>query len=306
MKLAHPVLAIALLLALAPTAARAQANNDCQPASPLVKWCPPNPTDSTLITFYYNASLDGALETAFGNAATRTTAVSQAVQDWNDALVGVGAKVRITFNPDPNRWAIDQGSVKCVDQIDPNASVFIPDPGTHIPNNETAASTGHNHGGAHLDMNLNPIGAGWIVPFNSLVSDTTVFDVDAVLGITVTQLNGNCITEGDIWWLTHYKMFGVNPCLRISWDYRYPLGPDAARFDYYSVMLHELGHLLGLGHQDADPTGNNVMQAFIGKGKRRVIGPKEKACLCQLYGGPGCTPTPAHHSSWGQIKTRYH
>jgi len=302
---ARSVFAVLLLCLVLPNAARAQANNDCQPANPPVKWCPPNATDSTLITLYFNPSLDGALELGLGTAATRSDAVAQAVQDWNTALVGVGAKVRIRLTNDANRWAVDQGTAKCVDQDDPNATVYTPDPGTHIPNGENAASTGHNHGGAHVDPNLNPVGAGWLVPFNSLVTDTTVFEVDAVLGITVTQLNGNCITEGDIFWLTHYKMFGVDPCLRILWDYRYPLGPDNARFDYYSVMLHEIGHLLGLGHQDPDVAGTNVMQPFLGKGKRRVVGPKEKACLCQLYGGPACAPTPARRSTWGELKIRY-
>jgi len=83
------------------------------------------------------------------------------------------------------------------------------------------------------------------------------------------------------------------------------MGPNAVSFDFYSVMLHELGHFLGLAHQDADPAGTNVMQAFIPKGTRRVIGPKEKACLCALYGGLNCMPTPSEHSSWGRVKVLY-
>ncbi len=303
--------ALFLLLALsAPVVAHADApNNDCQPANPVVKWCPPNPNDSTLVPVYFNPDLDANLE-AVGNAGTRTAAFAQAVADWNSALAGVGAKVRLVLSVDNNRWAVDQAINRCVDQFDPNALVFDVTPGPHIPNNESAASTGHNHNGTHVDLNNNPIGPGWIIPFGQQLSDTTGgFAVDAVLGICASQIdaqNPGCLTEGDIFWLTHYKMFGVDPCLRIRWDYDYPTAmPAATRYDFYSVMLHELGHFLGLAHQDADPTGKNVMQAFIGKGVRRQIGAKEKACLCALYGNNACTATSTRTSTWGRVKTLY-
>jgi len=301
-------LVLGTALALHAPHAFAQANNACQPADPLIKWCPAQPADSILPVIHFNPSLDPLLETSFGNAATRDAAFSQAVQDWNNALAAVGAKVRIRMNVDLAKWAADQGGPVCVDNHDPLASVFAEIPGTHRPTPvENATSTGHNHGNAHLDGNAMPVGPGWIVPFGQMISDTSgAFDIDAVLGVTEVTIDGqNCIQEGDIWWLTHFKMFGVNPCIRLSWDYRYPMGPDPARTDFYTVMLHELGHFLGLRHQDADPAGTNVMQASIPKGTRRSIGQKERACLCALYGGVNCMVTPVDRSSWGRIKTHY-
>src|SRR5258708_19526138 len=81
------------------------------------------------------------------------------------------------------------------------------------------------------------------------------------------------------------------PCQEIPWDYRFapnaadPNDPGAPvpykggggkpapdAFDFYSVMLHEIGHVLGLGHMQ-DPAGKNVMQAQLPPPARRPTPP---------------------------------
>ena len=79
MKWPRLALASAFLLLLVPAVLHAQANNNCQPADPLIKWCPPQPQDSILPLLYFNPSLDANLETGFGNAGGRTAHVSAVI-----------------------------------------------------------------------------------------------------------------------------------------------------------------------------------------------------------------------------------
>src|SRR5262249_38510797 len=140
-----------------------------------------------------------------------------------------------------------------------------------------------------------------------------VVPVDGVLAITTGHTkaaDANCLEEADIVWYTHASRAGGagGLCNRIRWDYRLAGAPVGTRFDFSSGMLHELGHLLGLGHQGDDGSGKNVMQAAIGKGDRFKIGPKELNCLCLLYGPPGkdCSlVTGARSSTWGRLKSLY-
>jgi hypothetical protein len=281
-------------------------NNDCDPANPIIKWCA---TSDTTIAVYFNPGLDPLLETQFGNAVTRQASFNQAVNDWNAALATVNSRVKLQPVIDPNKWGVDQGQPRCNDlEVPPPAPQVFDDASAHFGDGINATSTGHNHTG-RVDALANLIGPGWILPFGQLVSDTgETVPVDGVLAYTTVQIDNNkCITEGDIAWLTHRNVFGVG-CKRLPWDYDLMNGPAGTRYDFYSVMLHELGHFLGLGHQEADPAGTNVMQEAIGKGKRRIIGPKERACLCALYAGPGvnCAQvTDARHSTWGRLKTIY-
>jgi hypothetical protein len=82
--------------------------------------------------------------------------------------------------------------------------------------------------------------------------------------------------------MTH-RVHAAGICPRIPWDYfttpaDRPFGVPG-HFEFYGVMLHELGHLLGLDHL---PDGD-VMRARMGPGDRLRIGPAERAGLEKLY-----------------------
>lgn len=311
-----PLRLLALLAALAVpslTLAQTPPNQDCDNPSP-IKWC------TTPVTASLNAALDPVLENAgYGDATTRAAAFQQAVADWNAALASVGATFRLQYAATTTQWATDQNAPLCFDSEigppDPLQPVYgDADLGNHQSDGKQTASTGHNHNNKTDAGGVNILGPGWLVPSAGPgVSDTTmqVVPVDGVLAITTghTQnANPDCLEEADIVWYTHASVAGGGGCYRIRWDYRLAGAPNAKRFDYYSVMLHELGHLLGLGHQADDGSGKNVMQPSIGKGDRYQIGVKELKCLCLLYGPPGkdCTlVTATHHATWGEVKTLY-
>ena len=304
---------ILLLLLAVPVALRAADPPVCDPPEqgPALKWCAPA---NNAIPITFNPSLDPALETQFGDANTRTAAFLQACADWNGALATVGTPIRLLPAMNPNQWAIDQGQVLCQEPLIAN-NIYSDPRGLHFGDGGNQASTGHNHNG-NLDLNNLPLGPGWILPAAFVTPDTMggFLVIDRALAITASKLdnaNPNCIIESDISWYTHFGYrppIGPTQCVRQSWDYRYPLGPDAARYDFYTVMLHELGHVLGLDHQNADAAGDNVMQSALPKGKRRKIGPKEITCLCERYSPQpaNCANvTPVRGSSWGRIKSIY-
>jgi hypothetical protein len=267
-------------------------------------------------TLSFNPSLDPALETVFGDAASRTAAFVQAVNDWNIALSNVGASLVLTPTIDAAAWASGQNYVYCQEPVGLLSDVYTDVRTGHFNDGTNEFSTAENPGLANLDPLLNPLGPGWVLPASYVGNDTTtgMVAIDAVLAapkLKFDTVNPAVVVEADVVWYTHthYEPTGSDPaCPRTSWDFSYPSGPDAQRYDFYSVMLHSIGHLLGVGHQGLDDGGNNVMQAGLAKGARRAIGVKELMCLCERYGpgAPFCPgPTSAHRSTWGRLKSAY-
>lgn len=311
--------ALVFALALAPAPARAQvAQCDAIAGSPgflangtPVHWA----LSGSTLQLSFNASLDPALETSFGDAASRRAAFQQAVAEWNAALTNVGATLQIVAVMDDAAWTTEQGYSYC--QESPGATdVFVDQRGLRWRDGVNQVSTALNPGDANLDPSSNPLGAGWILPASYPLADTSagVVPVDKNLAspkLRYDTVDPSLIVEGDFTWFTHvdYQPTGSDEvCVRLPWDYRWPDAPDPARWDFYSVMLHSLGHLLGVGHQGPDAMGTNVMQTSLGKGERRVIGPKELMCLCERYGPgqPACgDPTGAKHPTWGSLKAIY-
>jgi hypothetical protein len=264
-----------------------------------------------------------------GNADTRWMCFQKAVDAWNavlDTLCTGQRAFQLQAMRVNNLWGTQQTmQVECVDgglrnPDDPllphspatGADVFDRTP-AYLGDGSNTASTGY--GGQKTPA----IPPGWIVG-----NGIGTYTIDARLGETYPRCSTTepgKMVESDIAWFTHIED-GTMPgaCPLIPWDYRYepvaadpndpgaPVpykgappkpGPDA--FDFYSVMLHELGHLIGLGHM-SDPAGGNVMVGSLSPGERSKISATEIACLKQLY----CPqPTPARRSTWGGLKVIY-
>lgn len=313
-------LATLAALAVVPVSASAQASCDNIGGTPQdgAVYAPEHVlATSSVYTLRFNSSLDPNLEAPqFGDALARRTAFQQAVADWNAALAAVGAPLVLNLVFDDAAWAIEQSGQYCSDLQSPFTDVFTDFRGSHYNDGASQVSTGLNPGDANLDPGSQPLGAGWLLPSVFVSGDTTtgVVAIDQALAANKNKFdsgNPSLIIESDIAWYTHthYEPAGFDPaCPRTSWDFRMAGGPDANRYDFYSAMLHAVGHALGIGHQTADETGNNVMQVTLGKGQRRAIGAKELACLCARYGpgAPDCAiATATKRSTWGGLKSIY-
>ena len=64
---------------------------------------------------------------------------------------------------------------------------------------------------------------------------------------------------------------------------------DSAGFDFLTVVLHELGHSLGLGHSG---TSGSIMEPFYA-GARRTLHADDIAGITSIYGAPTAVPEPS-------------
>lgn len=226
---------------------------------------------------------------SMGDAPARLAAMQAAITDWNAALTAAGAKTQlrlVVLNGNmPPRWAAAQNVARCIDP-DNGHDVYDADyTPTHLDGSNTGSTARPDHSRAKGLL------AGWVRGEEAMHYEDNIDGRLAETKLTPAPNNRRVppfIQEADILWFTHIKQ-NNNQCPVIQWNYDFkPAGPAAAPFyDYYSVMLHEVGHLLGLDHQHC-AAGNvqNVMQPRIAAGVRAQILACEMATLKMLY-GPG-------------------
>jgi hypothetical protein len=262
-------------------------------------WPKPYPV---AVTVNFNPALDPNLENNINGASnpgTRWAAFQQAVNDWQTKVLnnlGGAGQTPITLTPQQDLtqvtiWGVDQGMQMCTDNSNPmlgNVNVFQVT--RHLGNTVNSTSTGDNPGNVNTYPNGNVLGPGWIYLQAQMTSQDDGFE--QILGLTYpTIANGDLTAPIDIGWMTHIKGPG-GTCSPIPWNYfAAPLLPPNGSTDFYSVMIHELGHLLGLGHLPPNPLKNNAMQSSLPTGTRYEVGAAgdpEVTCLQCLYYGIGC------------------
>lgn len=68
--------------------------------------------------------------------------------------------------------------------------------------------------------------------------------------------------------------------------------PPSTSLDLETVIMHEAGHCLGLGHNGNYPSGDVMVEAIQPGESRRAVGPNDSAILCARYPLPGNYTAP--------------
>jgi hypothetical protein len=282
--------AVATLFSLSGLAAQRASGADCSPGEYLVdEQGNPLCWPAGRVPVCFNDQLDPNLDVS-GGAGLRWLAFQRAVAEWNAALLAVGSGVQLTAALNPGCWAIDQTARDCADPMHNNHDVYDY---VWINDNSNDASTGRP------SMDTFP---GWVKdPGEGIIQYSQIPDSlkqEVLARCRVQGMNG-VITRADIGWMTQVET--IVDCPAIPWNFNHTIAPGnfPGEFDWYSVMLHELGHLLGLGHLDPGETG--VMQPSIEVNTRLEITDEEKECLKKCV-----PPVPVETVTWGQVKAMYH
>jgi len=282
-------IAAASLMALSTCIATPAAAADCSPGEYLAdEQGNPLCWPAGAVPVCFNDQVDPVLDVP-GGAGLRWRAFQNAVSAWNAALLGVGSLVSLEARQGQGCWAIDQLLVDCEDPNQGRHDVYDY---TWIDDASNDAST------AKPGIDPQP---GWVKdPGEGILQYSQIPDslkTEVLARCRVQSANG-VITRADIGWMTQVET--IVDCPTIPWNFDDAVLPGGfpSQFDWYSVMLHELGHLLGLNHLEAGEEG--VMQSSIAKDTRLAITDEEKECLRK------CLPAvPTRQVTWGALKNLY-
>ena len=133
---------------------------------------------------------------------------------------------------------------------------------------------------------------------NSIVFSSTVFGQSFgsnTLAVTYYRYSGSRFSEADVLFNTAQNWDSYRGSVRFS--------GNRAIGEIRRVLLHELGHAIGLGHPDqAGQNVDAVMNSMMGN--RETPSSDDIAGSQSLYGAPTPTPTPTPVSRLGNVSTR--
>lgn len=83
---------------------------------------------------------------------------------------------------------------------------------------------------------------------------------------------------------------GATQAGTITWDNIFGNGDQAGTFDYFTVLVQEIGHAIGLGHTNTIP-GADMMDGSYG-GEQTVLSANDIAHIRSIYGVGAVAPVP--------------
>ncbi len=84
--------------------------------------------------------------------------------------------------------------------------------------------------------------------------------------------------------LYQYNEFLVDADIMINQDFAFSLQRDPAKYDLTSIALHELGHVLGLDHDDTATPQVSIMNRTLSEGIQRGLSSRDIQRIRTLYG----------------------
>ena len=84
--------------------------------------------------------------------------------------------------------------------------------------------------------------------------------------------------------LYHYSEFLVDADIMLNKDFAFSIQPNPSKFDLTSIALHELGHVLGLDHDNETTPQISIMNASISEGMERGLSYRDIERVRTLYG----------------------
>lgn len=251
-----------------------------------------------IVNVFHNSSIDPKLigfAGIIGNGADAQMAFADAVKLWT-TQIAASAKIKdvlkLNYGGATNRYAGDAAGMMKVESNRVNEAAFqvLYNPNAnhmHVGDGQNTAATGHLY---PMAMPVR-MGDGWV--WNDATAEVSSFiEIEKRLAETIFRQDANQkIIEGDITWFTHMSTMN-NMASLIVWNYKTNKAA-APNFNYRPVMVHEIGHLLGLDHCTA-ADNCEVMQSMIGPGADPQIKAGEITALEFLYGpgGPCGPPMP--------------